>query len=51
MQTSFFEAGRDFFKVRFWVGNRSEGKTSRDFVPERSLIVLVLRPRPLRLRD
>ena len=35
MQTSFFEAGRDFFKVRFWVGNRSEGKTSRDFVPQK----------------
>ena len=35
MQTSFFKAGRDFFKVRFWVGNRSGGKTSRDFVPQK----------------
>ena len=34
MQTSFFKAGRDFFKVRFWVGNRSGGKASRDFVPQ-----------------
>ena len=23
----FFKVGRDFFKVRFWVGNRSGGKT------------------------
>ena len=35
MQSSFFEAGRDVFKVRFWVGNRSGGKTSRDFVPQK----------------
>ena len=35
MQTSFFKAGRDFFKVRFWVGNKSGGKTSRDFVPQK----------------
>ena len=31
----FFKAGRNFFKVRFWVGNRSGGKTSRDFVPQK----------------
>ena len=31
----FFKAGREFFKVRFWVGNRSGGKTSRDFVPQK----------------
>ena len=35
MQISFCKAGRDFFKVRFWVGNRSGGKTSRDFVPQK----------------
>ena len=35
MQTSFFEAGTDFLKVRFWVVNRSGGKTSRDFVPQK----------------
>ena len=35
MQTPFFKAGTDFFKVRFWVGNRSGGKTSRDLVPQK----------------
>ena len=35
MQTSLFKAGRDFFKVRCWVGNMSGGKTSRDFVPQK----------------
>ena len=32
---SFFEAGRDVFFFFFWVGNRSGGKTSRDFVPQK----------------
>ena len=35
MQTSFFKSGGDFFKVRVRVGNRSGGKTSRDFVPQK----------------
>ena len=35
MQTSFFEAGRDVFNVPFRVGNRSGGKTSRDFFPQK----------------
>ena len=35
MQTSFFEAGRDVFKVSFRVGKRSGGKTSHDFFPQK----------------
>ena len=35
MQTPYFKAGTDFFKVRLWVGNRSGGKTSHDFVSQK----------------
>ena len=43
MQTSFFEAGRDFIKVRFGVGNSSEGKTSRYLVPQKVDLMANLR--------
>ena len=35
MQLFFLKAGTDFLKVRFWGDNRSGGKTSRDFVPQK----------------
>ena len=31
----FLRLAETFFKVRFWVGNRSGGKTSRDFFPQK----------------